>query len=63
MKRIIIITIVIDPKEYNGEADTINGTIDIAAAMLREEIDFPKEKSITITCEQVSKRLDKILGS
>jgi hypothetical protein len=51
MRRIITITIEVDPVEYNGAVDTPEGVCQLVNDMLCCEADFPEE--FKLECEGV----------
>lgn len=54
MKRIVTVTLTLDPTEYHEAEDTPIGAIDIVLAALRRDTDIPTD--VEIRCENVVRR-------
>lgn len=55
MTRRIIIEFEVDTTQYYGAADTEEGAVDLAMAMINQEADLPLEK-VTVTCGSVTQK-------
>ena len=49
MKRKVVITVEVDPTEYNGAIDSDDGAVELVRDMLDQEADLPRE-SLVIQC-------------
>jgi hypothetical protein len=50
-KRVVTVTINIDPTEYDGAEDTAQGAIDLVCDILRAESDFPPDEKLIVACD------------